>query len=110
MVAGRFAGEAGDDVGADGGVREVFADELDAAGVVLGAIPAMHGGEDAVGAGLQRHVEVLGDALRGSKQRDQILRDVERLDRADAQALDGRFGEDARSRSSNSRRGERSRP
>src|SRR6266852_1161624 len=30
-----FTGEAGDDVGADGGMREAFADEFDAAGVVL---------------------------------------------------------------------------
>ena len=62
VIFGGFAGEAGDDVGADGGVGEMVVDEFDAAGVVLGAIPAMHGGEDAVGGGLQRHVEVLGDA------------------------------------------------
>ena len=58
-----FAREAGDDVGADGGVGEKLMDQLDAAGVMLGAVPAVHGGEDAVGAGLQRHMEVLGDAV-----------------------------------------------
>ena len=67
-----FAGEAGDDVGADGGVGEAFVDEFDAAGVVLGAVPAVHGGKDAVGTGLQRHMEMLGDAVGG---RQRVRRD-----------------------------------
>jgi len=83
-----FTGEAGDDVGADGGVRELFADEVDAAGVVFGAIPAMHGAEDFVGGGLQRHVEVLGEARRRCEERDEVAGDVERFDRAEAEALD----------------------
>jgi hypothetical protein len=45
-----FAGEAGDDVGTDGGVGEAFADEFDAASVMLGTIPAVHGGENTIGA------------------------------------------------------------
>ena len=90
-----FAGEAGDDVGADGGVGEALADELDAAGVVLGAVPAVHGGEDAVGAGLQRHVEVLGDAIGPGEEFDEILSDVEGLDGADAKTFDRGFVEDA---------------
>jgi len=56
-----FAGEAGDDVGADGGVGELFADELDATGVVFQAIPAMHGGKKLVGGRLQWNVEVFGE-------------------------------------------------
>jgi len=44
VVVFGFAGEAGDDVGADGGVGETFVDEFDAAGVMLGTIPAVHGG------------------------------------------------------------------
>ena len=95
VVVFRFAGEASDYVGADGGVREAFADEFDAAGVVFGAIPAMHGGENAIRSGLQRHVEVLGDALRGSEEFDKISRNVERFDGADAQAFDSGFAEDA---------------
>ena len=95
VVGFGFAGEAGDDVGADGGVGKMVVDETDAAGVVFGAIPAVHGGEDAVGAGLQGHVEVLGDAPRGCKERNQILRDVERFDRADAEPLDWRLVENA---------------
>ena len=77
-----FAGEAGDYVGADGGVWEPFLDEVDAARVVLGTIPAMHGGEDMVGGGLQRHVEVFGQARRGCEERDHVARDIERFDRA----------------------------
>ena len=86
-----FAGETGDDVGADSGVGELFADEIDAAGVVFGAVPAMHGGEDAVGSGLQRHVEMFGEARRGGEECDQIAGNVERFDGAEAQAFDGSF-------------------
>ena len=76
VVVFGFAGEAGDDVGADGGVGESLMDEFDAAGVVLGAVPAVHGGEDAVGGGLQRHVEVLGDAIGPSEEIDEVLGDI----------------------------------
>ena len=95
VVVFGFAGETGDDVGADGGVGKAFMDELDAAGVVLGAIPAVHSGENAVGGGLQGHVEVLGYAVGGSEKIDQVLGDVEGLDGADAEALDSGFIENA---------------
>ena len=95
VVGFGFSREASDDVGADGGVGQTVVDEFDAAGVVFGAIPAMHGGEDAVGSGLQRHVKMRSDAMVGGEEVDEILRDVERFDGADAQALDGRFVEDA---------------
>src|SRR5882724_2379899 len=95
MVVFGFAGEAGDDISADGGVRETFVDEFDAAGVVFGAVPAVHGGEDAVGSGLQGHVKVLGDAIGPGEEIDEVLRDIERFDGADAEALDGGFVEDA---------------
>ena len=62
VVVFGFAGEAGDYVGANGGVGKLFLDEVDAAGVVLGTIPAMHGGEGFVGCGLQWHVEMVGEA------------------------------------------------
>src|SRR6266478_613126 len=76
-------------------MREVLADELDAAGVVLGTVPAVQGGEDTVRAGLQRHVEVLGDAIAGGEEMDEISGDVQRLDGADAETFDGGFVEDA---------------
>lgn len=95
VVVFGFAGEAGDDVGANGGVGEAFMDEFDAAGVMLGAIPAVHGGENAVGSRLQWHVEMLGDAIGRGEEVDEVLGDVEGLDGADAETLDGGFAEDA---------------
>ncbi len=95
VVGFGFAGEAGDDVGADGGVGEAVVDEVEAAGVVFGAIPAVHGGEDGVGGGLEGHVEVLGDAVGAGEEVDQILGDILGLDGADAEAFDGSFVEDA---------------
>src|SRR5260221_898645 len=62
MVGFSFAWESGDDVGAYGGMGKKFANECCAAGVMLRAIPAMHGGEDIVRAGLERHVEELCDS------------------------------------------------
>ena len=38
---------------------------------------------------------MLGDAIGGSKEIDEVLGDVERFDGADAEALDGGFAEDA---------------
>ena len=40
----------------------------------------MHAAQHRVAAGLQRHVRVLGDARRGSDQRDQFVRPIHRLD------------------------------
>ena len=89
-----FAGEASDDVGADGGVREAVADEFNAAGIVFGAVPTMHGGEDAVRGRLQRHVEMRGDTIGGSKEINEVGGNVERLDGADPKAFDRSFVED----------------
>ena len=90
-----FAGKAGDHVGADGGVGQVVVDKFDAASVMFGAIPAMHGGEDAIRGGLQRHVEMGSYAIGGSEEFDEVPGDIERLDGADAEAFDRGFGEDA---------------
>ena len=90
VVVFGFAGETGDDVGADGGVGQLFLDEVDAAGVVFGAIPAVHGGEDFVGGGLERHMEMFREAWRGCEERDEIAGDVEWFDGAEAEARDGR--------------------
>jgi len=91
VVGFGFARETGDDVGTDGGVGELFTDEIDAAGVVCGAVPTVHGGEDAVGSRLQRHVEMFGEAWRLGKECDHIASNVERLDGTEAQARDGSF-------------------
>jgi len=90
-----FAGEAGDYVGADGGVGEAVVDKLDAAGVMLGAVPAVHGGEDAVGGGLERYVEMLSDAISAGEEVDEVQGEVLGLDGADAEAFEGSFVEDA---------------
>ena len=80
VVGFRFAREAGNDVSANGCVREKFANEFYTTGVVLRAIPPMHGGENIVRAGLERHVEMLRNAIGASEECDEILGDVERLD------------------------------
>ena len=89
-----FAREAGEYIGAERSMGKKFANQLDAARIVFGAIPAMHGGEDAIRRGLQRHVEVGREAVIRSKEIDQVLGDVERFDGTDAQALDRSFVED----------------
>ena len=91
VVGFGFAGETSDNVGADGRMRQALVNELDAAGVVFGAVPAMHGSKDAVGSGLQGHVEVGREAIAGGDEIDERKRNVERLDGADAEALDGSF-------------------
>src|SRR5207302_7350999 len=63
VVVFRLTGKTGNDVGADGGMRKALADKFDAARVMPGAIPTVHGSKDAIGAGLQRHVEMLREAL-----------------------------------------------
>ena len=93
VVVFRFAGEAGEDIGADRGLRKNLAEQFDAARVVFGTVPATHGCEDAIGGGLQRHMEVRREAIIGCEQIDQVLGDVERFDGADAQAFDGSFVE-----------------
>ena len=95
VVGFGLVGEPGDDVGADSGMGKALVNELDAAGIVFGAVPAMHGREDAVRSGLQGHVEVGREALAGDDEFDEGKGNVERLDGADAEALDGSFVEDA---------------
>jgi len=93
MVFG-FTGEPCDDVGTDGGVREMFGNEPKTASVVFGAIPAVHRRENFVGAGLQRHVEVFREPRCRSEKFDEIASDVERLDGTEAKAGDIGFGKD----------------
>jgi hypothetical protein len=55
----------------------------------------MHGGEDAVGGGLQGDVKMRRNAMVGRKEFDQILGDIEWLYGTDTEALDGSFVKDA---------------
>ena len=90
-----FAGKTGDDVRADGGVRQAVADEFNAAGIMFGAIPAVHGREDLVGSRLQRHVEMRGEAIGGGEKIDEVGGNVEWFDGTDAETLHGSFVENA---------------
>jgi len=89
-----FAGETRDHVGADGGVWQSRGNPLQTPRVMLGAIPAVHRGENPVGRRLQRNVKVLRNARSGSDERDQVFGDVHGLDRAEAHALQRRALED----------------
>ena len=82
-----FARKPCDNVGADGGVGQAFVDEFDAAGVVLGAVPAVHGREYAIRGGLQRHVEMRREAIAEGHEIDERERDVERFNGTDAEAF-----------------------
>jgi hypothetical protein len=95
MIGFGFAGESGDYVRADSGVGQKFADEADAASVMLSAIPAVHGGQNIVRAGLQRHVEMASDAIGAGEKGDEVLRYVEWLDGTDTEARERRFIENA---------------
>ncbi len=68
---------------------------MGAAGVVFRAIPAMHGGEDAIRSALQRHMKVRGYAIIGGKKFYEVRGNVHRLDGTNAQAFQGRFVENA---------------
>ena len=67
----RLAWKSDDHIGADGGIRQHPAYHAHALGVMRGAIPAMHGLQNAVGARLQRHVKMRrqasGRSHRGTK-------------------------------------------
>ena len=58
-----LAGEAHDDVGGDGEAVDPRPGRGQAFEVALGGVAPVHGGEDAVAAGLQRQVQVLADAV-----------------------------------------------
>ena len=68
--------------------RQRSANQLNAFGVVLCAIPAVHRAENTVRSGLQRHMKMRSDARRSSDERDEIFGDVLRLDGAEAQLLE----------------------
>src|SRR6266571_7968870 len=79
-----LAGEADHYVGADRGVGHGFMDLSDLFRIMPGAVLAMHPPENAVTAGLQRNMRVLGDSRRVGAQRDQVVAPIHRFNRADA--------------------------
>ena len=66
---------------------------MGAAGIVFRAIPAMHGGEDAIHTALQRHMKVRGHAIICGEKLYEISCNIHGFDRADAQTLHGCFME-----------------
>lgn len=86
MIFGGFARESDDDVSADGSVRERFVNERDALRIMRGAIPAMHGAQNAVGAALQRHMEMWRDARLARDEIDEVPSDVDGFDGTEAKA------------------------
>ena len=65
----------------------------DAVGVVARAVLAVHAAQDAVRAGLQRRMDVRGDARRFGHQAQQVVGEIHGFDRAEPQALHLGFGE-----------------
>src|SRR5450631_719149 len=90
-----LSGESRDYIRADGGVRQAFTNELQAPGIVVGAIPAVHGGENAIVSRLQGHMKMLGQAIVVREKPDQIASHIHGFDGADAQTLDRCFVENA---------------
>ena len=82
-----LAGKADDQVGGDGGVRDCGPHAVDDAEVPLGPVGPAHGPQDAVGAGLQRHVQ-RGAHVRGGRHRlDDVVGELGRVRRGEPDAL-----------------------
>src|SRR5678816_239470 len=89
-----LAGKADHYVRADGSIRHRLMNLSDFVSVVPRAVLAMHLAQNAVTAGLQRSMSVLGDARRASYQRDQVVTPVHWLYGADANFFDARVFEE----------------
>ena len=89
----RLTGEADDDVRRDGNARHFLLDVLDEACELRRVVMAVHVLEHLVGAGLQRQVEVRAEALVCTDQSEELRRELDGLERAEAQALEPRHGE-----------------
>ena len=90
-----LGGEARDDVGMHGDPGDGRACPLDDPGIVGGQVPAAHASQDAVVARLERQVQVRQRPRRAvDPRREQLVVDVLGLDGAEAEALDGRLGQD----------------
>src|SRR5262249_48044257 len=84
----RLAGESYNNIRTDARMRQLLANQSNPLCVVLGAVPAIHRLQDLVRTGLQRQVKVGRNAVRRSDQVNEILGDVLRLNRAQAQPLE----------------------
>ncbi|MDQ0574993.1 hypothetical protein QFZ29_001216 [Agromyces albus] len=82
-----LSGKADDDVGGDGRVRDAGANAVEDAEELLGAVGAAHGLEDAVGARLQRHVQLGHDRGRVGHRVDDVVGERSRMRAREADAL-----------------------
>src|ERR1700683_5499130 len=85
----RLSGKADNHVRADRSSRDNLANALHTLGVMIRAIPAVHGAEDAVGTGLQRHVKMGRQASRRSHKRYEFFGEVLWLDRTLPKLFEG---------------------
>lgn len=82
-----LAGEAHDDVGGDRGVRDRGADVVDDPEVALLPVRAAHRLQDGVRTGLHRHVQLRHDVRCLGHRGDDVVREVARVRRGEADAL-----------------------
>ena len=76
VVGVGFAWEAADDVGAEEGIWEDLSDAGEEVAVLVDGVAAVHGFEDAVGAGLDGEVDVLADAGAGGDGVEDVVAEV----------------------------------
>ena len=89
-----LAGEADDEVAGQRDIGPRGADALDQSQIVGGGVAAVHGGEDAVGAGLHRQMQIGHQRIEIAMGGDEIVVHVARMAGGVAQAVDARdFGE-----------------
>ncbi len=81
-------GKPDDDVGGDRRVRDPRAHPVEDAEELLGAVGAAHRLEDAVGAGLQRHVQLRHDGGRLGHRVDHVVGEGGRVRAGEADALE----------------------
>ena len=91
-----LAGEADDEIGGERHVRPRGAHARDGVEIVGARVAAVHGGEDAVGAGLHRKVQIGHQARQVAMRRDQALLHVAGMAGGVAQPRDARHFGDAR--------------
>src|ERR1700735_98144 len=76
----RLSGKTDDHVRTDRRERQGLANAFHTLGVMIGAIPTMHGAKDLVGTGLQWHMKMRCQAIRRGHHRYEFLGDVLWLD------------------------------
>src|SRR5262245_41647009 len=89
-MARGFAGKPGGQVGADGGVRQRSEHALHPLTKVVAIVTSAHRGEDRIGPGLQRQVEMRAEFAIARDQLDDFVTQLFRIERTDAKTSDGR--------------------